>query len=164
MGTYVGIPTTKKGLLNMQREIDALQDQIPAIQKAVAEARAKGDLRENAEYHAAREQLGMTEAKIAEIQSRISQATIISSKNRPSDEIAFGARVLLLDIKYEDEEEYELVGMGEADPMQNKILPNSPMGRAMLNRKVGEEFVVEAPAGRLNYRVLSIDYPDDDHE
>lgn len=150
---------TKTGYLKLQEQVDGLREQIPEIQKAISEAREKGDLKENAEYHAARESLGMLEAKIAGLENRLGQAQIIN-KQVGADEVLFGAKVEVLDLKYDDEETYELVGEGEADPMKNKILTTSPMGQAMLNKKVGDAFVVDAPAGKMEYKILNISYED----
>jgi transcription elongation factor GreA len=156
----MGIPMTKAGFDNLQNQVDDLREKIPDIQKAISEAREKGDLKENAEYHAARESLGMLEAKIADIEGRISQATIMSTSQLNTDEILFGAKVKVLDLTYDDEEEYVLVGEGEADPMNNKILTTSPMGQSMLNKKKGDRFIVDAPAGQMEYEVLDISYED----
>jgi transcription elongation factor GreA len=153
----MGIPMTKAGFENLQRQVDEMRSQIPALQKAISEAREKGDLKENAEYHAARESFGMLEARISELEGRLAQATIMKAGTN-SDEILFGASVKVFDLAYEDEEDYVLVGEGEADPMKNRILTTSPMGQAMLNKKVGENFVVDAPAGKLEYKVLEISY------
>ena len=154
----MSIPMTKAGFNNLQDKLDALREQIPGMQKAISEAREKGDLKENAEYHAARESFGMMEAKIADLEGRLSQAQIISSKNMKSDEIFFGATVNVLDIEIDEEEQYQLVGEGEGDPMNNKIFTTSPMGQAMLNKKVGDTFIVNAPGGDMEYKVLSISY------
>ncbi len=158
----MAIPMTKKGFMNLQTQVDELVSQIPAMQKAISEAREKGDLKENAEYHAARELFGMTEAKIADLQNRLGQASIVSNANRIHDEVSMGAFVKVMDLKFKDEEEYQLVGMGEADLSQNKILTTSPMAQAMMNKKVGEEFTVDAPAGKITFRVLHIRYNDED--
>lgn len=154
----MSIPMTKKGFENLQAQVDELRSQIPDIQKAISEAREKGDLKENAEYHAARENLGMLEAKISDLENRLAQATIMSSQDMNTDEVLFGAKVKVLDITYGDEEVYHLVGDGEADPMENKILTTSPIGQAMLNKKTGDRFVVDAPAGPMEYEVLEITY------
>jgi transcription elongation factor GreA len=149
---------TKAGYENIQNQVDDLRAQIPGIQKAISEAREKGDLKENAEYHAARESFGMLEAKIANLESRLGQATIMKSNPGDGSEILFGAKVKVKDITYDDEEEYFLVGEGEADPMKNRILTTSPMGQAMLNKKVNDKFIVDAPAGAMEYEVLEISY------
>lgn len=154
----MSIPMTKTGFEKLQTQVDELRAQVPDLQKAISEAREKGDLKENAEYHAAREGLGMLEAKIADLDNRLGQASIMTSLAGDTDEILFGAKVKVLDITYGDEETYHLVGDGEADPMENKILTTSPIGKAMLNRKVGERFVVDAPAGSMEYEVLEITY------
>jgi transcription elongation factor GreA len=153
----MAIPMTKTGYMNLQNEVEGLRNKIPDIQKAISEAREEGDLKENAEYHAARESLGMLEAKISDIESRLAQAKIMSATTA-SDEILFGATVKIMDLTYDDEETYFLVGEGESNPMQNKITTTSPMGQAMLNKKVGEKFIVDAPAGQIEYEVLEISY------
>ncbi len=153
----MAIPMTKTGYSKLQDDVQELRNKIPEIQKAISEAREEGDLKENAEYHAARESLGLVEAKIADLESRLGQAKIMSATTS-SDEILFGATVKVLDMKYDDEEIYYLVGDGESDPMQNKITTTSPIGQAMLNKKVDEIFTVDAPAGKIDYRVLDISY------
>jgi transcription elongation factor GreA len=100
----------------------------------------------------------MLEAKIANLESRLGQATIMKSNPGDGSEILFGAKVKVKDITYDDEEEYFLVGEGEADPMKNRILTTSPMGQAMLNKKVNDKFIVDAPAGAMEYEVLEISY------
>jgi transcription elongation factor GreA len=154
----MGIPMTKAGFENLQRQVDEMRALIPDLQRSISEAREKGDLKENAEYHAARESFGMLEAKISDIEGRLAQATIMKVGQGASDEILFGASVKVLDLSYDDEEEYILVGEGEADPMKNRILTTSPMGQAMLNKKVGDRFIVDAPAGKMEYEVLEISY------
>ena len=154
----MSIPMTKAGFHKLQDQLDVLRDQMPEIQKAISEAREKGDLKENAEYHAARENMSMLEAKINELESRLGQAKIMEVSSENTDEVQFGATVKVLDIEYDDEEEFELVGDGEADPVNNKILTTSPMGQAMLNKKVGDDFIVDAPAGELKYKILEITY------
>lgn len=154
----MAIPMTKAGYENIQHQVDELRAQIPAVQKAISEAREKGDLKENAEYHAARESFGMLEAKIANLESRLGQATIMKANPGDGTEILFGATVKVKDLTYDDEESYKLVGEGEADPLQNRILTTSPMGQAMLNKKVGDVFVVDAPAGEMKYEVLDISF------
>ena len=153
----MAIPMTKTGYMKLQDEVEELRNKIPDIQKAISEAREEGDLKENAEYHAARENLGMLEAKISDIESRLAQAKIMNT-TAASDEILFGATVKVMDLTYDDEETYFLVGEGESDPMKNKITTTSPMGQAMLNKKVGEKFIVDAPAGQIEYEVLEISY------
>jgi len=149
---------TKSGFMKLQDDLEELKAKLPAIQKAIGIAREAGDLKENAEYHAARESMGMLEAKIAELDGRLGQAKIMDESHINKDEVQFGAIVKVLDMEYDDEEEFALVGDGEADPVNNKILTTSPMGQAMLNKKVGEMFVVDAPSGKLEYKILEISY------
>jgi transcription elongation factor GreA len=154
----MSIPMTKAGFEKLHDELEGMKAQVPDIQKAIGVAREAGDLKENAEYHAARESLGMLEAKIAELESRLGSAKIMDGSSVNKDEIQFGATVKVLDKQFNDEEEFSLVGDGESDPVNNKILPTSPMGQAMLNKKVGDVFVVDAPSGKLEYKVLEITY------
>lgn len=154
----MSIPMTKSGFMKLQDDLEELKAKLPAIQKAIGIAREAGDLKENAEYHAARESMGMLEAKIAELDGRLGQAKIMDESHINKDEVQFGAIVKVLDMEYDDEEEFALVGDGEADPVNNKILTTSPMGQAMLNKKVGEMFVVDAPSGKLEYKILEISY------
>jgi transcription elongation factor GreA len=154
----MSIPMTKSGFLKLQGELDDLRAKLPDIQKAIGEAREKGDLKENAEYHAARESMGMLEAKIAELDGRLGQAQIMDESKVNKDQVQFGAIVKILDMEYDDEEEFSLVGDGEADPVNNKILTTSPMGQSMLNKKVGDLFIVDAPSGKLEYKILEITY------
>ncbi len=154
----MGIPMTRQGYLNLQKQIDDKRAQVPVAQKAISEAREKGDLRENAEYHAAREHFGMLQAQINELESRVAQANIVNTPDSSKGEVALGAKVRVRDLKYGDDELYAIVGLGETDPLKNRILPTSPMGQAMLNKKIGQRFVVEAPGGRLEYEILEINY------
>ncbi len=150
------VPMTKEGLENLKVELDALEERRPKILKAIQEAREKGDLRENAEYHAAREDLAAAEARIALLRSKISQAMIVDPSKIGGDAIVFGATVKLHDLAYDEEEEFTLVGEGEADPLNNKILTTSPMGQALLTKKVGDTVEVPAPKGTLKFKVLEI--------
>jgi transcription elongation factor GreA len=147
---------TKEGLENLKAELNQMEERHPKILKAVQEAREKGDLRENAEYHAAREDLAATEARIELLKSKISNASIVDPSKIGGDAIVFGATVKLLDMEFAEEEEFTLVGEGEADPLNNRILTTSPMGQALLTRKVGDVVEVPAPKGALKFKVLEI--------
>lgn len=149
-------PMTQEGLEKLKAELAELEDRRPKILLAIKEAREKGDLSENAEYHAAREELAMTEEKIADLRYKISQAVIVDKAKIGGDAIVFGATVKLLDMATKDEEEYTLVGEGEADPLANRILTTSPMGQALLTHKVGDLVEVPVPKGKLKFKVLEI--------
>jgi len=154
----MSLPMTKEGLAKLEAELAELEERRPKILLSIKEAREKGDLKENAEYHAAREDLGLCEGRISDLRSKISQATVIDPAKMAGDTIVFGAKVKLYSIDFKEEEEFHLVGEGEADPFQNKILTSSPMGQALLTKKVGDTIQVPAPKGLLKYKVLAIKY------
>jgi transcription elongation factor GreA len=152
------IPVTAEGKRKLQAEVDELNARVPVIIKAVADAREKGDLRENGEYHAAREDLGMVNARIAELKATLARAVVVDESQIDTSRIAFGARVTMQFTKDKSVEDWYLVGQGEDDPLENKILTSSPMGQALLGRQVGDTVVVKAPAGDLKYKITKIAY------
>lgn len=151
-------PVTVEGKKKMQAEHDALLARVPAIAKAIEEAREKGDLRENAEYHAAREEMGMIKARIQELKGKISRSEIVDESQIDHSRIAFGATVTMQFMKDKSVEEWKLVGDGEDDALDNKILCQSPMGQAMIGKKVGETVIVKAPVGDLKFKIQAIAY------
>lgn len=152
------IPMTQEGLNKLKAELAALEERRPLILIAIREAREKGDLSENAEYHAAREDLSMTEAHIGNLKSKIGDASIVDASKIGGDSIVFGATVKLKNHDDGEEEEFTLVGEGEADPFENKILTTSPMGQALLTHKVGDDIEVPAPKGKLRFKVMAIKF------
>jgi transcription elongation factor GreA len=151
------IPMTREGYDKLKAELDNMQGvQMIAVTTRVATARDMGDLSENAEYHAAREDQGILQAKINELKSRLSLASIVERSSMPTDTVAFGAKVKVLDLTHDDEEEYELVGPGEDDPFNNKILTTSPIGQGLLGKKVGETAEIQAPKGTMKFKILAI--------
>jgi transcription elongation factor GreA len=152
------IPVTVEGKRKLQEELFGLEQQVPKVQEAIAEARERGDLKENAEYHAAREKLGFTNGQIAELKSKLARSVVVDDSNIDKDRVAFGACVDLEDLSDNSNEEWFLVGEGEDDPLENKILTSSPMGQALLGFAVGDEITVEAPVGELRFKIKSIDY------
>jgi transcription elongation factor GreA len=153
------IPVTPKGRKLIEERIAGLEAQQTEVRKAVGEAREKGDLNENAEYHAAMEKLRMLEAQTNELRGRLARSQIVDPRRAPRDRVAFGARVRVLNLDTEKEESYELVGLGEDDASANRILTTSPTAQGLLLKKVGEEAEVKAPQGEARYRVLGIEYP-----
>lgn len=129
----------------------------PEVVQAIEDARAHGDLSENAEYHAAKERQGQIEATIADIEDQLSRAMVIDPSTLSGDKIVFGATVTLLD---EDEKKvrYQLVGQVEADAKDGKISYNSPLGRALIGRHVGEEVEVSTPSGDRYYEIKKIEF------
>ena len=150
-------PLTKDGEVKLQEELRNLKLERPKITKAIAEAREHGDLKENAEYHAAREQQGMVEAKIKDIEFKLANSEII--ENKPSenkDQIIFGSFVELLNIEDNSKIKYQLVGEDEADVSKNKISVNSPIAKGLIGKKVGNVITIIAPKGELNFKIIEI--------
>ena len=152
------IPVTAEGKKKIQAELDELQGRIPAIAQAIAEAREKGDLRENAEYHAAREEMGMTNARISDLKNKLAHAVVVDSSQIDTSRVAFGAIITMQDLKDKSVEEWQLVGEGEDNALDNKILTSSPMGTALLGKTVGDIIVVKAPVGDLKFKIQAIAY------
>ena len=153
------IPMTRAGYNKIKAEIDRLEnEEMPIILTRLADARAEGDLKENAEYHGARESQGMLQAKINQLRGKLSLASIIDPSKMPKDEVAFGATVVVKDLDYDDEEEYTLVGAGEEDYDTGKILLTSPLGQGLAGKKVGDRVEIEVPRGTLKFEILSINY------
>jgi transcription elongation factor GreA len=155
------VPMTREGYNRIKAEIDRLEnEEMPRIAEKIADARAEGDLKENAEYHAQRENQGLMQAKINALKAKLSRAHIIDTSALPKDQVAFGAKVKLKDLTFGDEEEYMLVGAGDEDYEVGKILSTSPFGSAMMGKKIGEIVEVAAPRGTLRYEVLDIVFED----
>ena len=153
------VPMTQEAYNKRKAEIDEMENvQMPAIAEKIAEARAEGDLKENAEYHAQRENQSHLHRKISELKSRLSRAQIVDPNQIPKDQVAFGATVKVLDVDLDDEEEITLVGDGDEDYDAGKYLITSPIGRGLLGKKVGELADIEVPKGMLRFKVLEITY------
>ena len=152
------IPMTKGGADALENELKKLKSiERPAVIEAIAEARAHGDLSENAEYHAAKERQGQVEAQIAEIEDKVSRAQIIDPATLSGDRVIFGATVTLLD-EEDKPNRYQIVGMTEADARKGRISYNSPLGKALIGRKVGEDVEVTVPSGDRFYLVDKIEF------
>jgi transcription elongation factor GreA len=153
-------PLTKAGADRLREELATLKKvNRPKIITAIAEARAHGDLRENAEYHAAREQQGFTEGRIQLLESTISHAQIIDvAKLNPGDRVVFGATVTLSDEETAEEITYQIVGDVEADIKHHRIAVSSPISRALIGQQVGDVVVVRAPAGDREFEIIDVEY------
>jgi transcription elongation factor GreA len=148
---------TREGYDKLQKELEYLKNtKRKEISKAIGEARAHGDISENAEYDAAKDAQGLNEKKIAELEMSLASAEIIDSESMSSDEVLIGATVKLKDAKTGEELEYTLVAEEEADYSQGKISVTSPVGGALINHKVGDTVEIKVPAGVLKYKVLKI--------
>ena len=157
MATVEKTPMLAEGYQKLSEELKRLKAERPLIVDAIEEARAHGDLSENAEYHAAKERQGQVEASIADIEDKLSRAQIIDPKDLSGDKVVFGATVTLLD---EDDKPvtYQIVGQTEADAKTGRISYNSPLGRALIGRKLDEEVEVTVPSGDRYYVVSKIEF------
>ena len=151
------VPMLAEGYEKLTADLKALRAERPKIVDAIEEARAHGDLSENAEYHAAKERQGQVEAQIAEIEDRVSRAQIIDPTTLSGDKFVFGATVTVLDDD-EKPQRYQIVGMTEADARQGRISYDSPLGRALIGKQVGEEVEVTVPSGDRFYQVKKIEF------
>ena len=150
-------PITLEGHERLKEEIHRLKTkERPRIIKAIAEARAHGDLKENAEYHAAREEQGLLEARIAELENTLALAQVIDHKALSNGHIAFGATVTLLDLQTSQQKKYQIVGSEEADMAEGKISNKSPFGQALLGRKKGDDILFKTPSGAVNYKIINV--------
>ena len=157
MATVEKMPMLQEGYDKLTQDLRRLKEERPQIVDAIEEARAHGDLSENAEYHAAKERQGQIEASIADIEDKLSRAQIIDPKDLSGDKIVFGATVTLLD---EDDKpvKYQIVGQTEADAKTGRISYNSPLGRALIGRQKGEEVEVSTPSGDRYYEIKKIEF------
>ncbi len=150
------IPMTREGYDILKGEISQLEAQLIEITKRVATAREMGDLSENAEYHAAREDQGMQQAKIDLVRHKLAHAMIIDPNQLPKGVVVFGSKVKVMDMEYKEEETFELVGPGEDDPDKNKILTTSPIGQGLVGKKKGDVAEIAVPSGILKFKILEI--------
>ena len=153
------IPMSREGYDKKKAQLDHMKNvQMIEVTKRVATAREMGDLSENAEYHAAREDQGMLQAKIRLLEDELARAYIVDRNNLPNDTVVFGARVKVKDLDFDEEEEYTLVGPGEEDYDNNKILTTSPIGQGLLGKKIGDTAEIQVPRGVLRYKILAISF------
>jgi len=151
------IPTTREGLDRLKEELNHIKSvERPQNVRAIKEARAHGDLSENAEYHAAKERQSFLDGKIAELEFVIGKAEVIEIDNGPADRVVFGRTVLLYNIDTDEETSYQLVGPYESDPENGKISVTSPIGQALIGSEVGDEIKVRTPGGIQKFEVLEI--------
>lgn len=157
MASVEKLPMLAEGYERLIAELKALREERPKIVDAIEEARAHGDLSENAEYHAAKERQGQVEASIADLEDKVSRAQIVDPTTLSGDRIVFGATVTLLD---DDDKpvRYQIVGPYEADAKLGRISYNSPLGRALISRRVDDEIEVTVPSGDRFYLVQKIEF------
>lgn len=152
-------PISREGFEKLKAEIKHLEDEVmPQIAENIAEARAEGDLKENAEYHGQREEQGRIAAKIAQLKTKLSQCEIVDKANMPKGVVTFGSTVTINDLDMGEEETYEFVGPGEEDydgPVM-KILTSSPIATALMGKKVGDKVQIELPRTTMDVEIIKI--------
>ncbi len=156
------IPMTRAGYNKIKAELEELKNEkMPVVEKRIAAARAEGDLSENAEYHGARETLGMLQAKAGLLRDKLARGTIVDMSKQLRDEVGFGATIEVKDLDFDDVETFTLVGAGEEDYDVGKINITSPLAQGLLGKKVGDKVQVEVPAGTNHFEILAIQYEED---
>jgi transcription elongation factor GreA len=151
------IPMTREGYDKLKAELDRLKNlEMIEVTKRVAAARDMGDLSENAEYHAAREDQGILQARVNDMSDRLSRAVLVDTNSLPKDTIAFGSKVKVMDLDLDEEETFELVGPGQENPDTGRILTSSPIGQGLIGRRQGETVEIEVPRGTIRFKVLEI--------
>ena len=153
-------PLTLNGAQRLRDELDHLKSvKRPEIINAISEARAHGDLKENAEYHAAREQQSFIEGRIKQLESELSHAEVIDvARLNAGTRVVFGAKVTLADVETDEEKSYQIVGDLEADIKQSMIAISSPLARALIGKHEGDSVTINAPAGQREYEIISVAY------
>ncbi|CBL45909.1 Transcription elongation factor [gamma proteobacterium HdN1] len=154
------VPMTVEGEVRLREELDNLKKvERPRVVAAIAEARAHGDLKENAEYHAAKEQQGFIEGRIAEIESKLSEAQVIDiTRIAPTGKVIFGVTLKLYDVDKDEERAFKIVGEDEADFKEGKISVGSPIARGLIGKFVGDEVSVDTPGGGVTYEILEVNH------
>ena len=152
-------PITQNGYDRMEIELKQLKtEERPVIIQAIADAREHGDLKENAEYHAAREKQGFVEARIKDLEARISHAQILDISKMSGDTVKFGATVLLVDEETDEERTYQIVGEYEADLDKGRLSLTAPFARALIGKEVGDSVEIKTPGGEKFYEILEVNY------
>lgn len=153
-------PLTLRGAQRLREELEELKSvKRPAVIEAIAEARAHGDLKENAEYHAAREQQSFIEGRIKQLEGELSHADVIDvAKLNAGDKVVFGATVVIADAETDEERRYQIVGDLEADIKLGLIAISSPVARAMIGKHEGDSISIDAPGGTREYDIISVEY------
>ena len=153
------IPMSKEGYEKLKAQLDKfVNEDMPRIAEAIAQARGEGDLSENAEYDAQREAQGMLQARINELQDKLARALIVDRSTLPTDRVVFGSKVRVLDLGFNEEEDFILVGPGDENYDENKILTTSPIGQALVGKKIDDIVEVPIPKGTLRLKILGISF------
>ena len=153
------VPLTPEGYARLKQELENLRSkERPNVIAEIAEARSHGDLRENAEYHAAKEKQGMIEGRIAELEDKLGRANVIDPKIGPAGKVRFGARVTICDEDSGEEKTYQIVGDLEANLEQGKISMSSPIAKALMGRNIDDSVEIRVPKGVIEYAITEISY------
>ncbi|MBL6974525.1 MAG: transcription elongation factor GreA [Deltaproteobacteria bacterium] len=158
MSNEGSIPLTRVGHDRLKNDLKRMKEERPLVSKAIEEARAHGDLSENAEYHAAREKLGMLQAQIIRLEDVIGRAQVIDPGMFSDTRIRFGATVTLYDEDNDEEVGYQIVGEPEADIEKNLLSVLSPLGRALISKEEGDDLEFRAPGGLRHFSIISVEY------
>jgi transcription elongation factor GreA len=150
------VPMTPFGAQKLREELARLKEERPKISREIGVAREHGDLKENAEYHAAKERQGMVEAQIKDIEDKLARAEVIDPTKLSGDRVRFGATVSVTNLDTDEETAYQIVGADEADINVGKISVSAPLARALIGKSVGDEVVVTLPAGKRRYEIAAI--------
>ena len=154
----MNIPISQKGFDRLRAELDSLKKERPEIARVIQEAREEGDLSENAGYDAARERQGMLEARISYIESRLPTFNVVDFAQLGGEKVIYGSTVRIVDQDTDEEKEYTIVGPDETDMVSGGISVLSPVARALLGKMVGDDVVVDAPRGRINYEIIDVEF------
>ena len=152
------VPMTPGGAQKLRDELARLKEERPRISREIGVAREHGDLSENAEYHAAKERQGLVEARIKDIEDKLSRAEVIDPTKLSGDRVRFGAKVTLTNLDTDEESTYQIVGADEADINQGLISISAPLARALIGKTLGDEVVVNLPAGKRRYEIGSVEF------
>ena len=152
-------PVTKKGYELLKKELkQLLSTDRPAVVNAISTAREHGDLKENAEYHAAKEQQGFIEGRIQELNAKLANANVIDIEKLSGDKVVFGATVTFEDVDTDEVSNYQIVGEDESDIKQNKISVSSPIARALIGRSAGETLIIHIPKGKIEIEIIKVEF------
>jgi transcription elongation factor GreA len=152
------VPMTPQGVVKMREELTRLREERPKISRDIETAREHGDISENAEYHAAKERQGMIEARIKDLEDKLSRVEVIDPSRLSGTRVKFGATVELLNIDTDEEVKYRIVGAEEADLSQGAISISAPLARALIGKEIGDEISVVLPAGKRKFEITNVEY------
>ncbi len=152
------VPMTPAGAHKLREELTRLKEERPKISREIGIAREHGDLKENAEYHAAKERQGLVEARIKDIEDKLARAEVIDPTKLSGDRVRFGATVSLLNLDTDEESTYQIVGADEADLKNGTISISAPIARALIGKSTGDEVVVTLPGGKRRFEIGSIEF------